>query len=46
MFKSKIGYPLVSVLPHHISQKCVEATGDYLWDYEKGPRHIISDFYS
>ena len=46
MFKSKIGYPLVSVLPHHISQKCVDKTGDYLWDYEKGPRNIISDYYS
>ncbi|MEQ9289097.1 MAG: hypothetical protein RIG77_19385 [Cyclobacteriaceae bacterium] len=46
MYKGKTGYPLVSVLPHHISQKCVNETGDYLWGYHKGNRHILSDFYS
>lgn len=46
MYKGKTGYPLVSVLPHHISQKCVDATGEYLWEYAKGPRKIISDFYA
>ncbi|WP_298365799.1 alpha-galactosidase [uncultured Lutibacter sp.] len=45
MYKGKTGYPLVSVLPHHISQKCVDETGDYLWDYSKGERKIISEFY-
>ncbi|WP_282122095.1 alpha-galactosidase [Algibacter mikhailovii] len=45
MYKTKTGYPLVSVLPHHYGQKCVDATGDYLWDYEKGPKNIISNFY-
>ena len=45
MFKSKTGYPLVSLLPHHISQKCVDETGDYLWDYERGNKNILSDFY-
>lgn len=45
MYKGKTGYPLVSVLPHHISSKCVDATGEYLWDYEKGGKKIISDFY-
>lgn len=46
MFKSKIGYPLVSVLPHHISQKWVDVSDDYLWDYQKEARNIISDFYN
>ena len=32
MYENKTGYPLVSVLPHHFSQKCVDKTGDYLWD--------------
>lgn len=46
MYKSKTGYPLVSVLPHHISQKCVDETGDYLWQYEKGPKDIVPKFYN
>ncbi|WP_298488157.1 alpha-galactosidase [uncultured Maribacter sp.] len=46
MFKGKTGYPLVSVLPHHISQKCVDKTGEYLWEYEKGPKNILSSFYN
>lgn len=45
LYKGKTGYPLVSLLPHHVSQKCVDATGEYLWDYHKGERKIISDFY-
>lgn len=45
MYRGKIGYPLVSVLPHHYGKKCVAATGDYLWDYHKGERKFISDFY-
>ncbi|WP_303317248.1 alpha-galactosidase [Flavivirga abyssicola] len=45
MYKTKTGYPLVSVLPHHYGQKCVDKTGEYLWAYEKGPKHIISDFF-
>ncbi|MEP0212419.1 MAG: hypothetical protein ABJD66_04335 [Cellulophaga sp.] len=45
MYKGKTGYPLVSVLPHHYGKKCVAATGDYLWDYHKGERKFISDFY-
>lgn len=46
MYKTKTGYPLVSVLPHHYSKKCVEKTGDYLWEYEKGNKQIFSDFYN
>ncbi len=45
LFKSKTGYPLVSVLPHHISEKCVKETGSYLWNYEQGTKKIVSDFY-
>ncbi|WP_139957779.1 alpha-galactosidase [Flavicella sediminum] len=45
MYKDKKGYPLVSVLPHHFGKKCVEKTGEYLWDYERGPKTILSDFY-
>lgn len=45
LYKEKTGYPLVSLLPHHVSQKCVDATGEYLWDYHNGERKIISDFY-
>jgi len=45
MYKGKKGYPLVSLLPDHISQKCVEKTGEYLWDYHKNGRDILSDFY-
>ncbi|MDZ8117618.1 hypothetical protein [Pontiella agarivorans] len=45
MYKGKTGYPLVSVLPHHISQKCVDATGEYLWNYDQGERRIVSDFF-
>lgn len=45
MYKDKTGYPLVSVLPHHYGKKCVSATGDYLWDYEKDEKNIISNFY-
>lgn len=45
MYKTKTGYPLVSVLPHHYSQKCVDRTGDYLWEYQKGTKNILSDFY-
>lgn len=45
MYKDKTGYPLVSLLPHHISQKCIDKTGDYLWDYQKNGRKIISEFY-
>ncbi|BAX79087.1 twin-arginine translocation signal domain-containing protein [Labilibaculum antarcticum] len=46
MYKSKIGYPCISLLPHHISQKCVDETGKYLWAYENGNKKIISDFYN
>ncbi len=45
MYKGKTGYPLVSVLPHHFGQKCIDKTGEYLWDYHKNGRKIISDFY-
>ena len=45
LYKGKTGYPLLSLLPHHISQKCVDATGEFLWDYHNGERKIISDFY-
>ncbi len=45
MYEGKTGYPLVSILPHHISEKCVKATGEYLWKYANGPRKYISDFY-
>lgn len=45
MYKSKTGYPLVSVLPHHFGKKCVEETGEYLWNYAKGSKNIISDFF-
>ena len=45
MFKSKTGYPLVSFLPYHISTKCADETGDYLWAYEKGAKKVISDYY-
>ena len=44
-YKTKTGFPLVSVLPHHYGKKCIKETGDYLWDYEKGPKNILSDFY-
>lgn len=46
MYKGKTGYPLVSVLPHHYGQVCVDRTGDYLWEYEKGEKKIISNFYN
>lgn len=46
MYNGKVGYPLVSVLPHHISQKCVDKTGEYLWAYSRGPRRFISDFHA
>ncbi|TYA89231.1 alpha-galactosidase [Seonamhaeicola marinus] len=45
MYKNKIGYPLVSVLPNHFGEKCTRATGDYLWQYANGPRKLVSDFY-
>lgn len=45
MYKTKTGYPLVSVLPHHYSKKCIEKTGEYLWNYEKGSKNFVSDFY-
>lgn len=45
MYNDKVGYPLVSLLPHHISQKCVDKTGEYLWDYQKNGRKIVSEFY-
>ncbi|MEM9894750.1 MAG: hypothetical protein AAF789_00145 [Bacteroidota bacterium] len=45
MYKDKIGYPLVSLLPHHVSEKCVDETGKYLWDYQRNGRKILSDFY-
>lgn len=45
MYKAKIGYPCVSLLPNHISQKCADETRKYLWDYTKSNRKIISDFY-
>ncbi|NIJ44843.1 hypothetical protein FHR24_001282 [Wenyingzhuangia heitensis] len=45
MYKTKKGYPLVSVLPHHFGKKCIKETGDYLWKYEKGAKNILSDFY-
>lgn len=46
MYKGKTGYPLVSVLPHHFGRKCVEATGEYLWEYANGSRKVVSDFYA
>ncbi len=45
MYKGKTGYPLVSVLPHYWGQKCIDKTGEYLWDYHKNGRKIISEFY-
>ncbi len=45
MYKGKTGYPMLSMLPHHISQHCVDKTGDYLWDYHRNGRAIISGFY-
>ena len=45
MYKNKAGYPLVSILPHHFGEKCINETGKYLWDYEKGSKNILSDFY-
>lgn len=44
-YKTKTGYPLISVLPHHYGKKCIKETGEYLWDYEKGSKNILSDFY-
>ncbi len=46
MYKTKIGYPLVSVLPHHYTQKCVDKTGEYLWEYEKSNKKVVSNFYA
>lgn len=46
MYKNKTGYPLVSVLPNHFGKKCADATGDYLWQYAKGKRNFVSDFYN
>ncbi|PWJ57958.1 hypothetical protein CLV98_105138 [Dyadobacter jejuensis] len=46
MYKSKIGYPMVSVLPSHFGSKVVDRTGDFLWEYHKGARKIVSDFWS
>ncbi|AWW32873.1 hypothetical protein DN752_23545 [Echinicola strongylocentroti] len=45
MYEGKRGYPLVSILPHHISQKCADRTGDYLWQYAHGKKLVTSDFY-
>ncbi len=46
MFKTKTGYPCISLLPNHISAKCTSETGDYLWNYEKGNKNIINEFYT
>ncbi len=45
MYKGKTGYPLVSLLPHHISKKCVDDTGTYLWEYVKSDKKFVSDFF-
>ncbi|TXG38380.1 alpha-galactosidase [Seonamhaeicola maritimus] len=45
LYHGKTGYPLVSVLPHYFGKTCIEKTGDFLWNYDKGTKNIISDFY-
>jgi hypothetical protein len=42
-YKSGVGYPLVSLLPHHIGDRAIREMGDYLWAYDKR-RNVISDF--
>lgn len=42
-FTDGVGYPLVSLLPHHISERAVRAVGDYLGAYVSDPR-AVSDF--
>ena len=46
MYNGKTGYPLVSLLPSRVSNKCVEKTGDYLWDYHKNGRNIMSTYFN
>lgn len=45
MYIEKTGYPLVSLLPHYFGQQVIDKTGEYLWDYHKYGRKIISEFY-
>lgn len=45
MYESKTGYPCVSILPSHISKKCVDKTGEYLWKYEKSDKKILTTLY-
>lgn len=42
-FSHGVGYPVVSLLPHHISDRAVSAVGDYLWQFASDSR-VISDF--
>lgn len=43
LYKNKTGYPLISLLPHHLGEKCVNETGEYLWGYENGTKSFISN---
>lgn len=41
-YRRGVGYPVISLLPHHYGQRCVEETGRYLWEYANGPKAAIS----
>ncbi|MCH2176544.1 MAG: hypothetical protein MK193_12535 [Lentisphaeria bacterium] len=43
-YKQGIGYPLISMLPNHISPKCVTEVGKFLWNYHNNPTQTISEF--
>jgi hypothetical protein len=38
-----VGYPAVSLLPHHLSERAIAAVGEFLWDYTAQP-NAVSDF--
>jgi len=42
MYERGIGYPVVSLLPHHYGTRCVEETGRLLWQYAHGSKACIS----
>ena len=42
-YKQDVGYPLVSLLPHHISKAAAEAMGEYLHASD-ARRNAVSDF--
>lgn len=43
-YRKGIGYPLISMLPHHWSENCVKVVGEFLWDFNDNPKETISNF--